>query len=107
MTNLILVLPILGIRLPKTKNRMESLEAILAGIREERMIEIKTIDVRSLARIADLSQDLIEMNVFGAKAQCETMQEETIEISAKVTETMIANEKEANHQATTRDKIGV
>ena len=107
MTILILVLPILGIRLPKTKNRMESLKAILAGIEEERMIEIETIAVRSLARIPDLSQDLIEMNVFEANVQCETMAKETIEIGAKVTETMIANEKGANHQVTRRGKIGM
>ena len=68
------------------------------------MIEIETIDVRSLARIADLSLDLIEMNVFEAKVQCETMAKETIETGARVTETMIAKEKGANRQVTTRDR---
>ena len=71
------------------------------------MIEINSIAVRSLARIQDLSLDLIEMNVFEAKVQCETMAKETIEIGARVTKTMIANEKGANRQVTTRGKIGM
>lgn len=86
VTILILALPIHGIRLSKTKNRMESLKAIRAGTEEEMMIEIGIIAVTSLARIQDLSNDLIEVLVFEAKVRCEIMRKEMTEISANMTE---------------------
>jgi hypothetical protein len=84
---------------------MESLKAILAGIGGEKTIEIETIDVKSLAGTTDLSQNLIEMNGFGAKVQCETMSNETIKISEKVIETMTVSAKGANRRVSTSDKI--
>ena len=65
---------------------MENLEAIRAGTVEEMMIEIGVIAVTSLARIHDLSNDLIEVLVFEAKVRCEIMRKEMTEISANMTE---------------------
>jgi hypothetical protein len=90
-----------------TTNRMESLKAILAGIGGEKTIEIETIDVKSLEGITDLSQNLIVMNVFGAKVQCETMSKETTKISVRVIENMIVSAKGANRRVTISDKIGM
>jgi hypothetical protein len=107
VTNLTFVLPILGIRLPKTTNRMESLKAILAGIGGEKTIEIESIDVMNREWITDLSQNLIVMNVLGAKVQCDITSKEIIRTSVKVIETMIVSAKEANRRAIISDKIGM
>ena len=83
---------------------MESLEAIQAGTEDGMIIEIGVIAVTSLARIQDLSNDLIKVLVFEAKVRCETMTKEMTEISANMTEATIAIDQEVNHQATTRDR---
>ncbi len=76
VTILILALPIHGIRLSKTKNRMESLKAIRAGTEEEMMIEIGIIAVTSLARIHDLSNDLFAITlVMDESHECDSLDE--------------------------------
>jgi hypothetical protein len=76
VTILILALPIHGIRLSKTKNRMESLKAIRAGTEEEMMIEIGIIAVTSLARIHDLSNDLFAITlVMDVSHECDSLDE--------------------------------
>jgi hypothetical protein len=109
VTNLIFVLPILGICLPKTTNdkQDESLKAILAGIGGEKTIEIETIDLMSLGWITDLRQNPIVMNVLEAKIQCETTSKEMIKTSVKVIETMIVSAKGANRRVIISDKIGM
>ena len=85
---------------------MESLRAIRAGTEEEKMIEVEAIIVTSLARIQDMSNDLIEILVFEAKVLYETMRKEItgIEIEDGVTEDSIVIDQEVNHQVATRDR---
>ena len=106
VTILILALPIHGIRLSKTKNRMESLEAIRAGTEEEMMTELGIIAVTSHARIQDLSNDLIEVLVFEAKVRCENMRKDMTETSANMTEAtfVITSVMDESHECDSLDE---